>query len=121
MRSLIFGDTQNPSNEIRTAMAEATKNQYNLGRQSNWPLLQQQRAMMTAEASGRIIRFEVPTNRQAYDSDLRSFRAKLRVSLEEMEAPLLLPIRVQRQIFWDQLRWRTRNLNLVPALPKTRS
>src|SRR5258708_1357241 len=39
-----------------------------------------------AEASGRIIRFEVPANRQAYDSDLRGFRAKLKVSLEAMEA-----------------------------------
>jgi hypothetical protein len=39
-----------------------------------------------AEASGRIIRFEVPTNRQAYDSDLRSFRKELKASLKDMEA-----------------------------------
>src|SRR5258708_14512404 len=39
-----------------------------------------------AEASGRIIRFEVPINRQAYDSDLRSFRTRLRASLEEMKS-----------------------------------
>jgi hypothetical protein len=39
-----------------------------------------------AEASGRIIRFQVPTARQAYDSDLRAFRTKLKASLEEMEA-----------------------------------
>src|SRR5258708_29011710 len=38
-----------------------------------------------AEASGRIIRFEVPINRQAYDSDLRSFRTTLRASLEDMK------------------------------------
>jgi hypothetical protein len=39
-----------------------------------------------AEASGRIIRFEVPTERQAYDVDLRDFRLRLKVSLGEMEA-----------------------------------
>jgi hypothetical protein len=39
-----------------------------------------------AEASGRILRFEVPTNRQAYDSDLRHFAAKLRDSLEELKS-----------------------------------
>ena len=39
-----------------------------------------------AEASGRIIRFEVPTNRQAYDSDLINFRATLTKSLEAMQA-----------------------------------
>lgn len=38
-----------------------------------------------AEASGRIIRFEVPINRQAYDSDLRSFRTRLKASLDEMK------------------------------------
>jgi hypothetical protein len=38
-----------------------------------------------AEASGRIIRFEVPSNRQAYDSDLRYFAAKVRDSLEELK------------------------------------
>jgi len=39
-----------------------------------------------AEASGRIIRFQVPTNRQAYDSDLRGFRLKLKKALEQMES-----------------------------------
>src|SRR5262249_38068983 len=39
-----------------------------------------------AEASGRIIRFEVPANRQAYDSDLKAFRQKLKTSLATMEA-----------------------------------
>ncbi len=39
-----------------------------------------------AEASGRILRFEVPANRQAYDSDLRGFRNKLSESLKEMQA-----------------------------------
>src|SRR5437660_1535786 len=39
-----------------------------------------------AEASGRIIRFEMPMNRQAYDSDLRDFRVKLRSALQQMEA-----------------------------------
>lgn len=39
-----------------------------------------------AEASGRIIRFEVPKERQAYDADLRDFRLKLETSLEEMES-----------------------------------
>jgi len=39
-----------------------------------------------AEASGRILRFEVPANRQAYDTDLRNFRSKLDYSLKTMEA-----------------------------------
>ena len=39
-----------------------------------------------AEASGRIIRFQVPTNRQAYDSDLHKFRLQLGSSLKEMQA-----------------------------------
>src|ERR1041385_2657889 len=39
-----------------------------------------------AEASGKILRFEVPANRQAYDIDLREFRNKLNVSLREMRA-----------------------------------
>lgn len=39
-----------------------------------------------AEVSGKVLRFEVPTNRQAYDTDLRDFRAKLRSSLKEMHA-----------------------------------
>jgi hypothetical protein len=39
-----------------------------------------------AEASGRILRFEVPANRQAYDTDLRDFRSKLSASLKEMQA-----------------------------------
>src|SRR5882672_11108776 len=38
-----------------------------------------------AEASGRIMRFEVPLNRQAYDTDLRNFRVKLKTSLTEMQ------------------------------------
>jgi len=38
-----------------------------------------------AEASGRIIRFQVPTNRQAYDADLASFRRRLGTSLKEMQ------------------------------------
>ena len=38
-----------------------------------------------AEASGKILRFEVPPNRQAYDTDLRNFRIKLSSSLREME------------------------------------
>lgn len=37
-----------------------------------------------AEASGRIIRFEVPKERRAYDADLREFRRKLSASLSEM-------------------------------------
>jgi hypothetical protein len=39
-----------------------------------------------AEASGRIIRFEIPSSRQAYDSDLRNFRATLTKSLDAMQA-----------------------------------
>lgn len=39
-----------------------------------------------AEASGKILRFEVPANRQAYDTDLRDFRNKLNASLKEMQA-----------------------------------
>src|SRR5205823_1994569 len=39
-----------------------------------------------AEASGRITRFQVPTNRQAYDSDLHKFRLGLGASLKEMQA-----------------------------------
>jgi hypothetical protein len=39
-----------------------------------------------AEASGRILRFEIPANRQAYDADLRDFRTKLSSSLKAMEA-----------------------------------
>jgi hypothetical protein len=38
-----------------------------------------------AEASGKILRFEVPANRQAYDTDLRDFHSKLNTSLKEME------------------------------------
>jgi len=37
-----------------------------------------------AETSGKILRFEVPANRQAYDTDLRGFRSKLSLSLKEM-------------------------------------
>lgn len=37
-----------------------------------------------AEASGRILRFEVPLNRQAYDSELRNFRGTLKTALEQM-------------------------------------
>lgn len=39
-----------------------------------------------AETSGKILRFEVPANRQAYDTDLRDFRSKLNSSLKEMRA-----------------------------------
>jgi hypothetical protein len=39
-----------------------------------------------AEASGRILRFTLPNSRQAYDSDLRDFRARLQKALAEMEA-----------------------------------
>jgi hypothetical protein len=39
-----------------------------------------------AEASGRILRFEVPMERRAYDADLREFRSKLNASLKEMRA-----------------------------------
>jgi hypothetical protein len=42
-----------------------------------------------AEASGRILRFEVPANRQAYDTDLRDFRTKLSSSLKEMQVHTL--------------------------------
>lgn len=38
-----------------------------------------------AEASGKILRFEVPANRQAYDADLQNFRVKLKGSLTEMQ------------------------------------
>ncbi len=38
-----------------------------------------------AEASGRILRFEVPVNRQAYDTDLQKFLVKLKGSLTEMQ------------------------------------
>jgi hypothetical protein len=37
-----------------------------------------------AEAAGKILRFEVPANRQAYDTDLHEFRSKLNASLKEM-------------------------------------
>jgi|SRR5579859_2887937 len=39
-----------------------------------------------AEVSGRIIRFQVPTNRQAYDSDLHHFAVQLRSSLEDLKS-----------------------------------
>ncbi len=39
-----------------------------------------------AEASGRIIRFEVPISRTAYDSDLRQFSVKIKTSLEEIRS-----------------------------------
>jgi hypothetical protein len=38
-----------------------------------------------AETSGKILRFEIPANRQAYDTDLRDFRRKLNASLKEMQ------------------------------------
>jgi hypothetical protein len=38
-----------------------------------------------AETSGNILHFEVPANRQAYDTDLRTFRSKLNASLKEMQ------------------------------------
>jgi hypothetical protein len=37
------------------------------------------------QVSGRIIRLEVPTNRQAYESDLRHFAATLRSALEDLK------------------------------------
>jgi len=37
-----------------------------------------------AGASGRILRFEVPVNRQAYDTDLRDFKNKLTTYLQKM-------------------------------------
>jgi hypothetical protein len=43
-----------------------------------------------AEASGKILRFEVPANRQAYDTDLRDFRSKLSSSLKEMGSRAIL-------------------------------
>lgn len=39
-----------------------------------------------AEASGRILRFEIPANRQAYDTDLHDFRSKLSSTLNAMRA-----------------------------------
>jgi hypothetical protein len=39
-----------------------------------------------AQASGRILRFEVPANRQAYDTDLRDFQTKLNSGLQEMQS-----------------------------------
>jgi hypothetical protein len=42
-----------------------------------------------AEASGKILRFEVPANRQPYDGDLRSFPTKLYACLAEMRASAL--------------------------------
>jgi hypothetical protein len=42
-----------------------------------------------SETSGRILRFDVPQRRQAYDADLRSFRLKLQASLSEMQANAL--------------------------------
>jgi len=42
-----------------------------------------------AETSGRVIRFDVPTVRQAYDNDLRQFRNKLKKSLNELKASAL--------------------------------
>lgn len=42
-----------------------------------------------AEASGRIVRFEVPKERRAYDADLRDFRRKLNASLAEMRTDAL--------------------------------
>jgi hypothetical protein len=38
-----------------------------------------------AEASGQIMRFDMPRDRQAYDADLRSFRTKLNTTLREMQ------------------------------------
>jgi len=42
-----------------------------------------------AEASGRIIRFEVPIERRAYDADLHDFQRRLEASLAEMRANAL--------------------------------
>src|SRR5689334_17323282 len=38
-----------------------------------------------AETSGRIMRFEVPTNRHAYDSDLQEFHSKFKAILQSMK------------------------------------
>jgi hypothetical protein len=38
-----------------------------------------------ADTPGRVLRFEVPTVRQAYDNDLRQFRSALKKSLEELK------------------------------------
>jgi hypothetical protein len=38
-----------------------------------------------AEASGRILRFEVPSSRQPYDGDLKDFRNRLKVSLTQLQ------------------------------------
>jgi hypothetical protein len=38
-----------------------------------------------AQEAGRILRFQVPTNRQAYDMDVRNFRSKLAAALAEMQ------------------------------------
>jgi hypothetical protein len=43
-----------------------------------------------AEASGNIMRFEVPATRQAYDMDLKHFRTALTASLKEMQANALV-------------------------------
>jgi len=42
-----------------------------------------------AETSGRVIRFDVPTERQAYDNDLRQFRNKLKTSLIALQARVM--------------------------------
>jgi hypothetical protein len=39
-----------------------------------------------ADTPGRVLRFEVPIVRQAYDNDLRQFRNKVKMSLEEFKA-----------------------------------
>lgn len=39
-----------------------------------------------ADTSGCVLRFKVPTVRQAYDNDLREFRKKLKSSLSELKA-----------------------------------
>lgn len=39
-----------------------------------------------ADTSGQIIRFEVPTQRQPYDSDLHRFRIRLKSGLEKMKS-----------------------------------
>lgn len=38
-----------------------------------------------AKVSGQIIRFQIPPNRQAYDSDLTDFRFRLKAALKKME------------------------------------
>jgi hypothetical protein len=51
------------------------------------------------DASGKIMRFEVPANRQAYDTDLRGFRNKLNYSMKEMQADAIAHPAAKTDIF----------------------